>query len=197
MTITPRYSEFIMAMERLQRRLRLVAQALEQAGIPYAVIGGNAVAAWVAKVDPAATRTTKDVDLLVNRSDLDGIARALAALGFEREDLRNITLFVDPEEPSRRSGVQLVWAGERVRPSYAHAAPELGETVRDDAGFRVVDLPALVRMKLTSLRPIDIVHLEDLLRTSLIDDVVRAALPLDLRASLFEIEAGFDERDDG
>jgi hypothetical protein len=191
--ITPSYSEFIMAMERVQRRLRLVAETLERAGITYAVIGGNAVAAWVARVDPAATRTTKDVDLLVNRSDLDGITRALEAIGFKREDLRNITLFVDPEEPSRRSGVHLVWAGERVRPSYAHAAPELGETVRDDAGFRVLDLPALVRMKLTSLRSIDRVHIEDLIRTGLIDDAIRASLPEDLGARLDQIKADFDD----
>jgi hypothetical protein len=192
-TITPRYSEFIMAMERLQRRLRLVAQALEQAGIPYAVIGGNAVAAWVARVDPAATRTTKDVDLLVNRSDLDGITRAFEAIGFGREDLRSITLFVDPEEPSRRSGVHLVWAGELVRPSYSHPAPNLDETVADDAGFRVLDLPALVRMKLTSLRSIDRVHIEDLISSGLIDDAIRAALPQDLGARLDQIEADLDD----
>jgi hypothetical protein len=191
--ITPSYSEFIMAMERVQRRLRLVAETLERAGITYAVIGGNAVAAWVARVDPAATRTTKDVDLLVNRSDLDGITRALEAIGFKREDLRNITLFVDPEEPSRRSGVHLVWAGELVRPSYAHPAPNVAETVPDDAGFRVLDLPALVRMKLTSLRSIDRVHIEDLIRTGLIDDAIRASLPQDLGARLDQIEADFDD----
>jgi len=31
--------------------------------------GGNAVAAWVARVDRAAVRNTQDVDLLVRRSD--------------------------------------------------------------------------------------------------------------------------------
>lgn len=27
-------------------------------GIPHAVVGGHAVAAWVARIDPAAVRTT-------------------------------------------------------------------------------------------------------------------------------------------
>ena len=35
----------------------------------YAMAGGNAVAAWVARVDRAAVRNTQDVDLLVRRKD--------------------------------------------------------------------------------------------------------------------------------
>src|SRR5437867_261149 len=106
-----------MAVERVERRLRRVTAALDAAGIPYAVIGGNAVAAWVGRVDPGAVRATKDVDLLVRRSDAERVARAMAGLGFGRQQLRDLTLFTDPEEPSKRSGVHLVWADERVRPS--------------------------------------------------------------------------------
>ncbi len=67
------YASFVMAMERVEQRLRRVTRALDDAGVPYAVVGGNAVAAWVARVDPASTRTTKDVDLLVRRADLLGV----------------------------------------------------------------------------------------------------------------------------
>src|SRR5690606_32409782 len=55
------FGAHVMAVERVERRLRLVAGALDAAGIPYAVIGGNAVAAWVGRVDPGATRATRDV----------------------------------------------------------------------------------------------------------------------------------------
>src|SRR5438552_15145855 len=103
------YKAFVMAMERVEKRLRKVTAALGAAGIKYAVIGGNAVALWVAKADPAATRTTKDVDLLVERSDLNRIDAVMETLGFEKNDLRRLVLFVDPEEPSRKSGVHLVW----------------------------------------------------------------------------------------
>jgi len=105
-----------------------------------------------------------------------------------RDDLRRLVLFVDPAEPSRRAGAHLVWAAEKVRPSYAHAAPNVSEAVREPGAFAVLDLPALVRMKLTSLRPIDRVHVADLLGIGLIDDRVRAGLPPDLRARLIEIE---------
>jgi hypothetical protein len=38
----------VRAAEKVRERLRRAAGALEAAAIPYAVIGGNAVAAWVA-----------------------------------------------------------------------------------------------------------------------------------------------------
>jgi hypothetical protein len=187
------YRAFAMAMELVERRLRKVTAALDAAGIRYAVIGGNAVALWVAKADPSATRTTKDIDLLVERSDLDRINRVMHELGFEKQELRRLVLFVDPEAPSRRSGVHLVWAGEKVLPSYAHAAPALTETVRDPEGFWVLDLPALVRMKLTSLRDIDKVHIADLLRVGMVSQRLRGSLPPDLRRRLEDIEPTLED----
>ena len=183
------YHGFIMAMERVERRLRQVAAALEAAGIAYAVCGGNAVAAWVSRVDPAATRATKDVDLLVRETDEPKIADVMRALGFERRDLRRMVLFIDPEEPSARSGVHLVWSDTLIRPSYLACSPSVDEAVVDPAGFRVLDLAALVRMKLTSFRDIDRVHLADLMEVGLIDDGVRVALPADLRLRLEQITA--------
>lgn len=185
-----------MAMDRVERRLKDVTTALDSAGITYAVIGGNAVAAWVARMDPGATRTTKDVDLLVNRADLDSITAVMTRLGYRREDLRSITLFLDPTEPNRKTGVHLVWAGERVRPSYEVPAPATDESIRAPEGFRVLSLPALLRMKLTSLRNIDRVHVEDLLRVGLIDEAARANLPSELVKRLQQIEREIDDADE-
>ncbi|HRQ71416.1 MAG TPA: hypothetical protein PLU35_00130 [Phycisphaerales bacterium] len=173
-----------MAVERVERRLRRVTAALDGAGVPYAVVGGNAVAAWVGRVDPSATRATKDVDLLVRRADLDRVAVAIEGLGFKRLDLRGLVLFIDPDEPSKRAGVHLVWAGERVRPSYAAPAPGVDESERDPEGFLVLGLAALVRMKLTSYRDIDRVHVADLMSVGLVTDSVRGSLPPELRARL-------------
>ena len=181
-----------MAVDRVEKRLRRVTAALDAAGIPYAVIGGNAVAAWVARVDPSATRATKDVDLLVERADLDRITEVMDGLGFGRHDLRSLVLFTDPEEPSKRAGVHLVWANEKVRPSYALPAPSTDETVRDAEGLRVLDLPALVRMKLTSFRDIDRVHIADMLSVGLIDQALRRALPDEFRKRLTELEASIE-----
>ncbi len=178
-----------MAVDRVERRLRRVAQALDAASIPYALVGGNAVASWVARVDPSATRATKDVDILVRRNDLDRITNAMRSLGFTREDLRGLILFTDPEEPSRRAGVHLVFAAERIRPSYTTPAPDVSESVRDPSGLAVLDLPALVRMKLTSFRDVDRVHLRDLLDLGLIDDSLRTTLTSDLTERLDSLEA--------
>jgi hypothetical protein len=189
------YRAFVMAMERVERRLRRVTAALDAANIRYAVIGGNAVAVWVAKADPAAVRTTKDVDLLVDRNDLEQIKSVMSGLGFRCEDLRRLVLFIEPDESSRLSGVHLIWAGAKVRQSYAHPAPSLDEVERTPDGFLVLSLAALVRMKLTSYRNADKTHIEDLLRVGMIDDAVRGALPPDLRARLDEISRSMDDLD--
>jgi len=182
------FTQHVMAIERIEQRLRRVTGALDRAGIRYAVVGGNAVASWVGRVDPSATRATKSIDLLVRRADLECITSTLIALGLRREDLRGLVLFVDPAEPSRRSGVHLVFADERVRPSYEFAAPSVEEAVRDPEGFLVLDLPALLRMKLTSSRDIDRVHVADMLSIRLIESHVRSSLPPRLRERLDEIE---------
>lgn len=66
------------AVEKVKERLHRVATALDEAGIPYAVVGGNAVQLWVAQVDGPAVRNTRDADVLLRREDL---RRAIEALG--------------------------------------------------------------------------------------------------------------------
>ena len=68
-------------IEQVRRRLERAAAALAGAGIPYAVVGGNAVAAWVSRVDTAAVRNTRDVDILLRRNDLARAQSAMAAAG--------------------------------------------------------------------------------------------------------------------
>ena len=51
------------AVEKVRQRLLRSTSALEAAGISYAVIGGNAVMAWVKQVDESAVRATQNVDL--------------------------------------------------------------------------------------------------------------------------------------
>ncbi len=190
---TATFQAYVMAVDRVEKRLKRVAAALDLAGVRYAVIGGNAVATWVGRKNRSATRATKDVVLLVERSDEPRVAAVMQGLGFERKDLRRLVLFIDPEEPDRRSGVHLVWAGERVLPSYLHPAPRLDEAVRDPEEFWVLDLPALVRMKLTSFRDIDRVHIADMLDVGLIDESVLDALPADLRERIRVIQETLED----
>lgn len=73
------------AMEKVRERLERACRALNEANVPYAVIGGNAVAAWVATRDEGAIRNTQDVDILLRREDADRATEALAKYGFLRE----------------------------------------------------------------------------------------------------------------
>jgi hypothetical protein len=160
----------VLGVERVRDRLMRASAALEAAGIPYAVAEGNAVAAWVATVDVAAVRNTQDVDVLLRRSDLDAAAKALEGAGFIRRHVAGMEVFLDGPEAKVRDAVHVVMAGEKVRPEYEATAPDVAEFAKPGEGkVRVVALEALVRMKLTSFRLKDQVHLQDMLEVGLID----------------------------
>jgi hypothetical protein len=157
------------AVEKVRDRLRRAAAALEQAGIPYAVIGGNAVAEWVGRADESAVRTTQDVDILLRRQDLEAAKVALAAQGFKYRRAAGIDFFLDGPGAKARDAVHVLFAGEKVRPEYAEPTPEVEKSEATLAGFRVLDLQELVKMKLTSFRDKDRTHLRDMLDIGLID----------------------------
>lgn len=158
----------LMAAEKVKERLRRATRALDAAGIAYAVAGGNAVADWVARIDEDAVRNTKDVDLLIRRTDLPATRAALEAVGFIYHQLLDFDLFVDGPQGRPSAGVHVLFAGEKVRPEYEQASPDLTESERSTE-FQVVTLEALVRMKLIAFRLKDRVHLLDMIGVGLID----------------------------
>lgn len=93
------WERMIRAVEKVRERMMRAVAALEKAGVPYAVAGGNAVAAWVSRVDEAAVRNTQDVDILLRRSDLEAAKGALFAAGFVYRRSCSIS-------PKARSGIQ-------------------------------------------------------------------------------------------
>jgi hypothetical protein len=163
-----------------------MAAALDRAGIKYAVIGGNAIAAWVARVDVEAVRNTKGVDILVRREDFERVVMAAQSVGFVHQNVAGVDLFLDGPEGSVRSAVHVVFAREKVRADYLLPAPDVTES---EAGpkFTVATLDALVRMKLTSFRLKDKVHLLDLLEVGLIDESWCERLPPELGTRLREL----------
>jgi len=187
MTILPlglqSWERTIRAVELVKNRLLRATAALENAGIAYAVIGGNAVAAWVGRVDQSAVRFTQDVDLLILRSDLDATKAALETAGFIYRHVASVDLFLDGPDAKARDAVHVVFAGERVRPDYALPAPDVIESEPGET-FRVLRLGALVRMKLTSFRDKDRTHLRDLISVGLVDESWRLKLPDELAARL-------------
>jgi hypothetical protein len=156
------------AVENVRARLRRAAEALERAGVPYAVAGGNAVAEWVGRADQAAVRATQDVDVLLRRTDLEAAKVAMEAAGFVYRHAASIDMFLDGPGAKARDAVHVVFANEKVRADYA--APAADVTESEPAGaFRVLGLEALVRMKLTSFRRKDQVHIQDLIDVGQID----------------------------
>ncbi len=89
------WERMIGAVEKVRERLQRATAALEQAKVPYAVIGGNAVAAWVSRVDEAAARNTQDVDILLRRADLERAKAALAHAGFVYHHSAGMDMFLD------------------------------------------------------------------------------------------------------
>ena len=160
----------VLAVERVRDRLLRASSALNAAGVPYAIVGGNAVAAWVATIDAAAVRNTQDVDILLRRADLAAAAKALESAGFVHRHTAGIDLFLDGPNAKARDAVHVVMAGEKVRPEYEATAPDVMDSAKTGANeVSVLSLEALVRMKLTSFRRKDQVHLLDMLEVGLID----------------------------
>jgi hypothetical protein len=180
------WERMIRAVEKVRERLTRAAAALDRAGVPYAVAGGNAVAAWVSRVDEAAVRNTQDVDLLLRRADLDAAEAALVPAGFVRRHVAGIDIFLDGPQAKARDAVHVVFAGEKVRPEYVVPAPDVSESEVSNS-VRVLQLEALVRMKLTSFRRKDQVHLLDMLGVGLIDAGWCSRFPPELAARLQEL----------
>ena len=185
------FTRFVMAVERVEHLLRKTTGALNAAGIGYAIIGGNAVAAWVAQVDEAAARTTKDVNILIRRSDVTHVSEALRPIDLTPIEVLGVYMYVDRHRPNPWTGVHVVFAGARVRPDYTHPAPDPCDSVETN-GFHLIELRRLVEMKLQAYGFIDRAHLQDMLNVGLIDDAIRDALPPDLREHPIALEESPD-----
>jgi hypothetical protein len=158
----------VRAVELVRDRLKRAAAALEAGGVPYAVVGGNAVAAWVSRIDEAAVRNTQDVDILLRRNDLEAAKVALGAAGFVYRHVKSIDMFLDGPDAKARDAVHVIFADEPVKADSPVPSPGVDEY--DGSGdFRVLKLEPLVRMKLTSYRRKDQVHLLDMIEIGLID----------------------------
>ncbi len=156
------------AVEKVKERLNRSCAALEKANVPYAIIGGHAVAAWVATIDDGAVRNTRDVDLLLREEDLDRAEQALSSVGFVRNKAMDVHVFLDGKDGKPSQGIHILLAGQKVKASYATATPTVDQTQAID-DKRVIELTELVQMKLNSYRDKDRTHLRDMIGVGLID----------------------------
>jgi hypothetical protein len=174
------------AVEKIQERLERTAKVLEEAGIPYAIIGGHAVRAWVAQVDESAVRTTRDVDILLRRADFPRAIEAMEKAGFIYRHVKSIDMFLDGPDTKARDAVHVLFAGEKVRPEDLVPAPDVEDSLPIQ-NHQILRLESLVQMKLTAFRRKDQMHLIDMLDVELIDETWLTRYPPELAARLQEL----------
>lgn len=170
-------------MEAVRVRLKRATEALEKHNVAYAVVGGNAVAAWVATVDEEAVRNTRDVDVMIRRSDFDAAKLALEREGFFHRRVAGMDLFLDSPDAKPRTAVHIIFSDEFVRSGEPLPNPGVEQSTQLGP-FRVLNLDALVRIKLTAFRDKDRTHIRDLIDVGLIDQSWTKKLPPELVSRL-------------
>ncbi len=171
------------AVEKVQARLLKATGALARSNFLYAVVGGNAVAAWVARVDGSTVRNTRDVDILLRRADLEHARIALEADGFVYRHIAGKELFLDSPGAQAREAMHLIFAGERVREEELLPNPDVSDSEEAD-NFTILSLQALVQIKLTAFRDKGRMHLRDLIDVGLVDSNMIHRYPAQLSERL-------------
>ncbi len=174
------------AVEKVNERLRKTVRILEEANVPYAVVGGHAVRAWVAQVDEAAVRTTRDVDILIRPGDFPLLLEALTTAGFHHRQTAGLDMFVENPDDSARDAIHVVLSGQMVRQDDYEPNPDIEPNTRADE-FCTVTLEVLVRMKLNSFRRKDQVHLLDMISVGMLDETWLDRFPVPLRLRLKQL----------
>jgi len=170
---------FEAALDQILDVAKLFSDALAAAGIECRVIGGLAVFLHVNEVEPIAARLTRDVDVAIARADIDRIRAVVEPLGFRFRHVAGVDMFVDAKAPRATSAIHVV---------YLDAVP-VSDPVRTRNGILIAPVADLVRMKLTSFRLKDKVHIQDMDSVGLITPEIEAGLSEPLCARLAEVRA--------
>jgi len=132
-------------------------------------------------------RLTSDVDAAIDRKNLPFLIEAGRKAGWTFRHTEGTDMLINEAAPKARSAVHLLSLNEKVRPGYAEAVPA-SQPETTNEGILVAPVIDLVRMKLTSYRLKDRVHIQDLDGVGLITPEIEAHLPT-LQNRLQEIRA--------
>ena len=157
--------------------LHKITDALAAENIPHELIGGLAVLIHVEGADPTQTALTRDVDLMVRRSDLERIKEAAAKNGFRFRHAAGVDMLLYGSTESAKNRVRLIFSGEEI-PIHPEKKVIHGREVW------VVPVADLVRMKLSSYRDKDRVHIRSMEAAGLITREVERGLPDELHSRL-------------
>ena len=175
-------------VDQLIDRMKRLHAMLTAAGVPYRIVGGMAVFIHVFERDPLRARLTADVDASISRADLPLVVDAARKAGLQYRHVADVDMLLDAGAKQARSAVHLIFAGEKVRADYGESVPN-SPPDRTSEGVLIAPVADLVRMKLTSYRLKDRVHIQDLDAVGLITAAMEADLPEALRLRLAEVRA--------
>jgi hypothetical protein len=168
--------------------LHKVADMFTAEGIPYEIVGGMAVAMQLERVDRDQVMLTRDVDLMLDRSDFERVKEAAPRHGFHYRHAAGLDMLLHGDEKKAIRGVHLLFSGEKVRPYQTPNPPLMPERITIyGKEVSVVPVVDLVRMKLNSYRDKDRVHVRALDAVGLITPDVERVLPADLHSRLQHI----------
>ena len=174
-------------VEQLFDVIRRLHAALTKAGIDYRIVGGMGVFFQVTDRDPNAARLTRDVDVAIERRDLQKMAGAVEEFGFRYRHAAGVDMLVDATQPKARSAVHFLFVHERVRPESIEPVPDFSSPTLTEEGFLLAPVADLLRMKLTSMRIKDKAHIIDLDGVGLITPEIENALSEPLRRRLQQV----------
>ena len=171
--------------------LEKIAIPLAAEKIEYELIGGGAVMVHVNRVDSSSIRNTKDLDIMIRRSDFERIKDVAARYGFTFRHAAGLDMLLPAGEIKAKNAVHLVFTGEKVRPTQIMPNPPLRPELISIHGVdvAVISVLDLVQMKLSNHRAIDQVHVDDLDQVGLITPEVEESLSEFLHERLREIRS--------
>ncbi len=171
--------------------LHRIAGALKAEGIAYELVGGLAAFVHVEEASPEHATLTRDVDLMVKRGDLERIQEVAARNGFRFRHTAGVDMLIYGPTESARNAVHLVFEGERVRPAQVIPNPHIAPVVKRvlDGDVMVIPVADLLRMKLSSYRLKDQVHVKAMDAAGLITAEVEAGLEGELARRLAEVRS--------
>jgi hypothetical protein len=123
---------------------------------------------------------------MVRRSDLERIKEAAARNGFRFRHAAGVDMLLYGSTESAKNAVHLIFSGEKVRPNQATPNPPIHPEKKVIHGGEVLVIPVadLVRMKLSSYRDKDRVHIRSMDAAGLITREVEKGLPDELHSRL-------------
>jgi hypothetical protein len=170
----------------LMGTLQELSLPLEQAGVPHELVGGLAVFLHVENADSTHSSLTRDIDIMIRRTDLPRVVAIADDHGFRFRHSAGIDMLLFGETNSARNAIHLLYAGEKVKETQLEAHPSINPVRAGLHGqdFQVIPVFDLVRMKLSSYRDKDRVHVRGMDAAGLITRDVEHGLSAELLARL-------------